>query len=74
LQEYRRIANLDNQFEVQILEEVLKDRQIPYYVKSYHDAAYDGLFQGQKGWGAVFAPEEFQEEILAIIQEIRESK
>ena len=34
---------------------------------SYHDTAYDGLFQGGRGWGHVEAPAEFREEILATI-------
>jgi len=39
-------------------------------MKSYHDTAYDGIFQVQKGWGHVEAPESFRDEIIAIQQEL----
>jgi len=70
---YNKIAAVDNQFEAQVLEAVLKERDIPFLLKSYYDSAYDGLFQGQKGWGAVYAPAEHAAEIAAILTELRES-
>ena len=73
MQEYVRIAAIDNQFEAQILTAVLEDKGLPYLLKSYYDSAYDGLFQGQKGWGAVFAPAENGPEIISILVEIRQS-
>jgi hypothetical protein len=38
---------------------------------SYHDTAYDGLFQTQKGWGHVSSPSAFKQEILEILDEVR---
>jgi hypothetical protein len=38
---------------------------------SYHDTAYDGLFQTQKGWGHVSSPSSFKQEILEILHELR---
>jgi hypothetical protein len=73
MEEYTKIAAVDNQFEAQILEEVLKERGIPFLLKSYYDSAYDGLFQGQKGWGAVYAPGRHGGEIAAILAELREN-
>ena len=71
MQGYSKIAGVDNQFEAQILEAVLAERNIPHLLKSYYDSAYDGLFQGQKGWGAVYAPEQFASEILEILSGLR---
>ena len=73
MEEYTKIAAVDNQFEAQILEEVLKERGIPFLLKSYYDSAYDGLFQGQKGWGAVYAPAGHGAEIAAILAELRQN-
>ncbi|WP_418792432.1 hypothetical protein [Phosphitispora sp. TUW77] len=71
--ENQKIAVLENQVEASFLETILKERQIPFNIKSYHDAAYDGIFQIVKGWGAVFAPINFKDEILEILNEIRNS-
>jgi len=59
--------------EARLIESILKEREIPHMLRSYHDTAYDGLFQTQKGWGEIRAPESHEEEILAIIDEVRET-
>ena len=66
-----RIAVLENIIEAQIVESVLKDRGIPHRVRSFHDTAYDGLFQLQKGWGEIYAPLSRQEDIQDILKDIR---
>jgi hypothetical protein len=71
MQGFIRVAGLENTFEAQILGAILTERQIPHSIRSYYDTAYDGLFQGQKGWGAVFAPAEYAAEIAAAVAEIR---
>ncbi len=68
---YVKVAVVDNQFEAQLLAEILVERQIPHTLKSYYDAAYDGLFQTQKGWGAVYAPPGHKDEITEIIASLR---
>lgn len=60
------ILTLDNPNEAHLLEEILKEKNIPHIIKSHHDSAYDGLFQLQSGWRQLDAPEEFREEILKI--------
>lgn len=69
---YEKIAVIDNQFEAQLLAEILVERQIPHTLKSYYDAAYDGIFQMQKGWGAVYAPPVYKDEIIEIVASLRE--
>ena len=68
---WRNIATLENQFEAEILEQVLKDQQIPALFRSYEDLAYGSLYQSQKGWGSIWAPPEYEAEILAFLEEIR---
>lgn len=70
---YVKVAVIDNQFEAQLLAAILDERKIPHILKSYYDVAYDGLFQMQKGWGAVFAPAAHQEEITEILTGLRTS-
>ncbi len=68
---YFKIAILDNEFEAQLLESILKEREIPHLLTSYYDTAFDGLYQTQKGWGHISSPERYSEEIKAILSDLR---
>ena len=72
MSESERIAVLNNPVEAQLLEAELMDAGIPHVMRSYHDLVYDGLFQFSKGWGHVEAPVEHREEILHILEGIRQ--
>ncbi|MGQ9604025.1 MAG: hypothetical protein ACUVUU_07400 [bacterium] len=69
-----KIAVLENELEARLVEQILNERSIPYAIRSYHDYAYDGIFQFQKGWGYVLAAEEYKDEIIQIINELRSGK
>jgi hypothetical protein len=71
LMAYVKIADIENLIEAQVLESVLNERQIPHRLRSFHDTAYDGLFQFQKGWGEVYGPAEWKDEILDILASSR---
>ena len=64
MEKLEKILVLNNEFEAKLLEEILQEKNIPYITRSYHDSAYDGLWQLQTGWGHIEAPEEFADEIL----------
>lgn len=70
--EFSRISVIENESQAQVLHQALEDRGIPHLIKSYHDSAYDGLFQLGAGWGQIDAPDEFKAEILSIIQELNQ--
>jgi len=70
-QNFENIAVLENIIEAQFIEPVLIEQNIPYRIQSYHDTAYNGLFQFQMGWGVVFAPLEHKQEIIDILNDIR---
>lgn len=61
-----KILLLSNGIEANLLDGLLNERGIPHVIRSYHDSAYDGLFQLHAGWGQLDAPEEFRDEILKI--------
>ena len=73
MNEYKKIAVLENEIEARLLESILLERKIPHLLRSYHDTAYDGLFQSQKGWGIISAPDEFHGRIEEILADIRPS-
>lgn len=58
-----KILMFKNEIEAMLLDEILTDKQIPHMVRSYHDSAYNGLWQSQSGWGHLEAPEEYADEI-----------
>jgi hypothetical protein len=66
MDEFKKIIVLDNEIEAQIMDSILSERNIPHRLKSYHDSAYDGIFQAHKGWGHIEAPLSYKEEIIAI--------
>ena len=70
-EDYTKIVTLENDIEAGLLESILTERKIPHRMRSYHDTAFDGLFQTQKGWGYVSAPESFHEEIEEILSDLR---
>jgi hypothetical protein len=65
-----KILIFKNEIEAILLDEILSKRQIPHIIRSYHDSAYDGLWQLQSGWGHIDAPEEYKDEILNIFDEM----
>ena len=65
-----RILVLKNSVEASLLDEILNEKDIPHLIKSYHDLAYDGLWQTPTAWGQLDAPEEFKDRILKIYEEM----
>ncbi len=61
-----KILILQNEIEAMLLDEILTEKEIPHLIRSYHDSAYDGLWQSQTVWGHVDAPEEYREVITEI--------
>ena len=68
----KRILYLENQMEAQRLSSILEEEGIPHMLRSYHDNAYDGIFQTVKGWGHLEAPEEYMERIRTLYDQMKE--
>ena len=66
-----KIAVLDSEVQAELVDSVLEERGIPHLMRSYHDSAYDGIFQTHAGWGHVEAPAANRDEILAVIEDIK---
>ena len=68
---FTKVVVLENESEAQFMESILDERGIPHRIRSYYDSSFDGLFQNQKGWGIISAPDSFHDEIMDIISALR---
>ena len=59
----------ENEAEANVIKSVLEDNGIYAEIKSFHDTAYDGLFQSQYGWGLIRVAEKDLPEAQRIIAE-----
>jgi hypothetical protein len=69
---FEKIAAIRNEIEALCLRAELEERGIPHAMQSYYDSSFDGLFQFSAGWGHVEAPAERRDEILEILDAIRQ--
>ncbi|MCX7822167.1 MAG: DUF3786 domain-containing protein [Syntrophobacterales bacterium] len=53
---YIPVYTLANRFEADIVSDVLEREGVPFWIRSFEETAYDGLFVIQKGWGQVLVP------------------
>ncbi len=73
MEDYIKASTLDNEDEGRLVDSILTERGIPHQMRSYHDTAFDGLYQTQKGWGYVSAPASYEQEIIEIISDLRKA-
>jgi hypothetical protein len=65
-----RILEFKSEIEARLLSGLLDQKNIPHMLRSYHDSAYNGMWQTQTCWGFLDADEENREEILNIYREM----
>ena len=53
----KNLIKPENEAEAIVLQAILKQHGIQAKIVSFHDTAYDGLFQHQYGWGVIRVPE-----------------
>jgi len=63
---------LANDSEAQVVGGLLEEAGIPHYIRTYHDSAYDGLFQTELGWGYVETPSDHAAEVMRIVEDVRQ--
>ena len=64
---YEKLRTVQNRFEGELIAAALERNGVDFFLRTFEDTAYDGLFITQEGWGAVWvAPEDRQiaEDIL----------
>jgi hypothetical protein len=70
----KNIMQLNNQFEADLLMEVLMDNGIPAIIEEYDDKVFGETFNEFKGWGSVWAEEKYENDIKKYMEEIRNQK
>ena len=68
-QTMKNLMKPDNEAEANVIKSVLEEHGIYAEIKSFHDTAYDGLFQSQYGWGIIRVSETDFSEAQKIIEE-----
>jgi len=71
---YVKGAVLNNEIEARLLSSLLDEEGIPHFLRSYHDSAYDGIFQAQLGWGHVEADPRHHDRIVELLDDMREQQ
>jgi hypothetical protein len=74
MEEFTKVLVLNNETEARLLDAVLEERGVPHLMRSYHDRAYDGLWQAQRGWGHVEAPPSWHEQIQEIYRDLSSNR
>lgn len=69
----KNLLKPENAAEAYALQSLLEEHGIQARVVSFHDTAYDGLFQAQYGWGVIRVAEEDYAEAHKIVREWREA-
>jgi len=70
METFEKILILNNEFEANLLEEVLTDRKIPHGIVRSEDTALGGIMEMEYGWGYIEAPARCKEEIEKFYAEI----
>ena len=68
-QTMKNLIQPENEAEANVIKSVLADHGIYAEIRSFHDTAYDGLFQSQYGWGVIRVFETDFAEAKRIIEE-----
>ncbi len=65
---------LHNESEASLLHGLLEEDGVPHLIRSYHDRAYDGLWQMQEGWGYVETSARFAGGVKALLEVLRKNR
>ena len=59
----------ENEAEASVIQSILKENGIVAEVRSFHDTAYDGLYQSQYGWGVIKVSDDDLLEAQRVVEE-----
>jgi signal recognition particle subunit SEC65 len=65
------IYTLKNQIEAQVIESALREAGIKCIIRTFSDAAYNGIFIPQQGYGQVLVEDQDKEKAKEVIEDIQ---
>jgi len=68
-EQYESILVLNNMVEADLMERLLNEAGLPFFIREWHDVNYDGIWVEQKGWGWVMGRTADEEAIRAIYRD-----
>lgn len=71
MDQWVKAGTIENRFEGDRISQALQQAGIRFFIKSFMDTAYDGLYILQKGWGVVMVSKRNKEEAEGLISEIK---
>jgi hypothetical protein len=51
---YEKLRTVQNRFEGELLAAALEQSGVDFFLRTFEDTAYDGLFVAQQGWGVLW--------------------
>ena len=72
MEPYEKILVLNNEFEADVMEEILTDQNIPHGIVPRPDSVLEGIVQMESGWGYVEAPPVYKDEIIRLYEEMNQ--
>ena len=70
MSQLERIALIMDDQHAQLVARALEELGVTHVLRSYHDSAYDGLFQSQTAWGHVEAPPADRELVETVVRDL----
>ena len=70
MDQFEKILDLNNEFEAERMEEILKEKNIPFGIVPVSDSVFGSIEILENGWGYLEAPPRFKKEILEIYTDI----
>ena len=70
MDQFEKILDLNNEFEAERMDEILKENNIPFGIVPVSDSAFGSIEILENGWGYLEAPARFKNKILEIYAEI----
>jgi hypothetical protein len=55
---YEKLRTVQNRFEAELISAALARSGIDFFLRTFEDTAYDGLFVTQEGWGVFWVESE----------------
>ncbi len=65
----KNLMKPENEAEASVIKMILAERGIKAEVRSFHDTAYDGIYQAQYGWGVIRVADQDFAKAQQIIEE-----